>query len=193
MNDTKQQIELFDKIFNYFIEHYINRTQKDKPTKVLFEKMFNVKYDIAQEAINLVCEYGIDLKLLKAYKTGYGNYSVLEMYKMSSINFKDQGGFKKYFKDKERLIKQEPMIKIVNNNTQSQTQTQSQSIEVTQIIKSFENELTVEQIKELNSIIKENNTKDKGKKITDKLLSFGSNVAASILANILTNPQIIGL
>jgi DNA-binding protein Fis len=86
-------------------------------------------------------------------------------------------------------------INLTVNQTQSQSQkqTQKQTIDIEKIIDAFKEELTGKQIKELDLIIKEPDSPEKVRKFTDKLLSFGSNVAASILGNIITNPQIIGL
>lgn len=54
--------------------------------------------------------------------------------------------------------------------------------------------LTVEQIKELKRIIEGNSDNESKKKsICDKLLSFGSDVAANILANLITKPDILAL
>jgi len=99
--------------------------------------------------------------------------------------------------ERPKTIK-EPLMKNINltvnqNQTQTQEQSQKQTIDIEQIIDVLKDELTGKQLKELDLIIKEPNSLEKGKKLTDKLLSFGSNVAAGILGNILINPQIIGL
>lgn len=97
--------------------------------------------------------------------------------------------------NKPEIINKSSMnnINLNVNQTQSQEQTQKQSIKIEEIINALKDELTGKQIKELDSIIKESDSSEKNKKLTDKLLSFGSNVAAGILGNILTNPHIIGL
>jgi len=84
-------------------------------------------------------------------------------------------------------------INFTVNQNQSQEQSQKQSVNIEFIIEVLKENLTGKQIKELDEIIKEPESTEKATKLTDKLLSFGSNVAAGILGNILSNPQIIGL
>lgn len=84
-------------------------------------------------------------------------------------------------------------INLTVNQTQNQEQSQKQTIEIEVIIEAVKEDLTGKQIKELDSIIKESDSPEKSKKLTEKLLSFGSNVTTGILGNILSNPQIIGL
>ena len=84
-------------------------------------------------------------------------------------------------------------LTVNQNQTQSQEQTQKQTIDIEVIINALKDELTGKQLKELDSIIKEPESSDKGKKVVEKILSFGLNVTAGILGNILTNPQIVGL
>ncbi len=107
-----------------------------------------------------------------------------------------------YIIELENLKKPEPIKKSAMNNinltvnqnqTQNQEQSQKLTLEFEIIIHALKDELTGNQIKELDSIIKEPESPEKGKKLVEKLLSFGSNVAAGILGNILANPQIIGL
>lgn len=76
-------------------------------------------------------------------------------------------------------------------NTMSQNQSQSQSIDIDVILESLKNELTGKQYKELETIAQEEIEPKKAlKKIIDKLKSFGEGVLASIVANIITNPNI---
>lgn len=120
------------------------------------------------------------------------------------VKFKSQwkGLLDSYIVELEKLEKPKTANKSAMNNinltvnqnqTQSQEQSQKQTIEIEVIINALKDELTGKQLKELDSIIKEPESSDKGKKVIEKILSFGSNVAAGILGNILTNPQIIGL
>jgi hypothetical protein len=91
-------------------------------------------------------------------------------------------------------IKKQPLnnINVTVSQNQTQEQKQKQSIEIELIVNAIKEELTGKQFKELESIIREPESSSKIKKIVDKLLSFGSDVAAGILGNILANPQIIG-
>lgn len=96
---TQEQIELTDKAFNYIIERYINRTEKDNPTSILFAKMFSVDRSAAQNAINNICSIGQELGILTAQQLDDGNYEIVRMNKTKSTNFKYDGGFKKYFNE----------------------------------------------------------------------------------------------
>jgi hypothetical protein len=79
---------------------------------------------------------------------------------------------------------------IVINNSNSQSQNQSQNIDA--FVKIFEDAFTISQLKELKQIVSaENGNIDKAKpKLIEKIQSFSSNLAPSIVANILTNPTI---
>lgn len=75
------------------------------------------------------------------------------------------------------------------------TQNQSQNQSVNVIIEALKNELTGKQLKEIQEILNEqNNDTQEGKKskVISKLKSFGSDVLSNIVANIITNPSILG-
>lgn len=78
------------------------------------------------------------------------------------------------------------------NNSNSQSQNQEQSIAVNLFLEAIKDDLTGKQVKELKDVLVEcGNDKPKAwKSIVEKLKSFGSDVAANIVANILTNPTI---
>ena len=81
---------------------------------------------------------------------------------------------------------------ILNNNiTQTQEQHQQQDVIVKILLEAAKDELTGKQRKELLAIAEE--TKDPQeahKSILAKLKEFGENVAANIVANIMTSPQV---
>jgi hypothetical protein len=73
------------------------------------------------------------------------------------------------------------------------TQNQHQTVNINLIISALEDELTGTQMKEIKEIMKVHEpVESKKKKISDKLKSFGSDVASNIISNILTNPGIWG-
>ncbi len=73
-------------------------------------------------------------------------------------------------------------------------QFQHQAVNIDVFVQSIKSELSDEQIKQLTEIIKSNaDSKSKKKSIFDKLLSFGSDVAAKILAELITKPEIFGV
>lgn len=86
--------------------------------------------------------------------------------------------------------------KSVNVNTtvtqsQEQKQNQQQDIVVKILLEAAQDELTGKQRKELLAIAQETkDPKEARKGILSKLKEFGEDVSASIVANILTNPQI---
>lgn len=83
-------------------------------------------------------------------------------------------------------------INISINNNNSQSQSQEQSIAINMFLEAIKDDLNGKQIKELKKVIDESgNDKEKAKNgIISKLKSFGSDVAANIVANILINPAI---
>lgn len=84
-----------------------------------------------------------------------------------------------------------PDKKEVNNSGINIQLTQNQSLVVSILNSALENELNHEQMQELIELLKSQETKSQKKnKITEKLISFGSDVTSNILANILTNPNI---
>lgn len=83
-------------------------------------------------------------------------------------------------------------ININFNNTNNQSQNQEQSFAFNLFLESIKDDLTGRQVKELKKVVAENsNDLEKAKPcIIEKLKSFGSDVAASIVANLITNPSI---
>lgn len=83
-------------------------------------------------------------------------------------------------------------IDIAINNTNSQSQNQEQSYAINLFLEAIKDDLKGKQIKELKKIINEaGDDKEKARSgIISKLKSFGSDVVANIVANIITNPMI---
>lgn len=101
MTYTNEQIELFDKVFEYFINFYIYKTQTVSITDSFLSKKLNIDKSLAQFAINEICTIGHNLNILTATKYGYGDFEIVNMEKVKSLTFKSQGGFKKYFANKD--------------------------------------------------------------------------------------------
>lgn len=80
------------------------------------------------------------------------------------------------------------------NNTNSQSQSQEQSYAINLFLEAIKDDLTGRQIKDLKDLITDSgsDTNKARDGIITKLKSFGSDVAANIVANILTNPAIWG-
>lgn len=93
----------------------------------------------------------------------------------------------------EKDGKKEKGINIAINNTNNQSQSQEQSYAINMFLEAIKDDLNGKQIKELKKVLDESgNDKEKARNgIISKLKSFGSDVAANIVANILTNPTII--
>jgi hypothetical protein len=89
--------------------------------------------------------------------------------------------------------KTEPItIKNTINNSNSQSQSQEQSFAVNMFLEAIKDDLTGKQVKEIKEILTEaaNDKEQARKSISEKLKSFGSDVASNIVANIITNPMI---
>ena len=80
------------------------------------------------------------------------------------------------------------------SNTNTQSQNQEQSLAIDMFLEAIKDDLTGKQIKELREVLATSgNDEEKARSgIIEKLKSFGSDVAANIVANILTNPIIGG-
>ena len=87
------------------------------------------------------------------------------------------------------------VITIHQSQTQTQNQSQEQKILHEIFIEAIKDGLTGIQQKELRAILEEHKDDvEKAKpKLVNKILSFGKDVASNILANILINPNLIGL
>ncbi len=86
---------------------------------------------------------------------------------------------------------QDNSVNINTTVTQSQNQNQKQSQEVNLFVDLLKNSLAPYQLEELKELAKSDlSTSEKRLSLKDKILSFGSDVGASVLANILTNPAV---
>ncbi len=86
---------------------------------------------------------------------------------------------------------QDNSVNINTTVTQSQNQNQKQSQEVNLFVDLLKNSLAPYQLEELKEVAKADMpASEKRQNLMDKILSFGSNVGASVLANILTNPAV---
>lgn len=75
----------------------------------------------------------------------------------------------------------------------NQNQSVKQKVSLNIILDAVHNELTGKQLKELQSIIEnDDQPENKKKKVIEKLKSFGTDIATNIIAGILTNPTIYG-
>lgn len=84
-------------------------------------------------------------------------------------------------------------VVITNQNNNENHATQNQTVILNIFIEAIKDEITGNQFKELKNIIKEEPDAAKAKsKIVEKVKSFGENVMANIVSNIITNPAIWG-
>ena len=82
-------------------------------------------------------------------------------------------------------------ININNTLTQSQEQSQEQDLIVNILLEAIKDDLTGKQRKEILEVARDaKTTKEAHQGIMEKLKEFGSDISASIVANILTNPQV---
>lgn len=83
-------------------------------------------------------------------------------------------------------------IQITNNVSQSQTQSQEQDVIVKVLLEAVKDELTGKQRKEILAITEDAKSPEEAHKgIMEKLIEYGESVSASIVANILTNPDVL--
>lgn len=88
-------------------------------------------------------------------------------------------------------VKASKSIQITNNLSQSQTQSQEQNVIVKVLLEAVKDELNGKQRKELLAISETAKSPEEAHKgIVEKLKEYGQSVSASIVANILTNPDV---
>ncbi|MDD2673918.1 MAG: hypothetical protein PHF81_03460 [Flavobacterium sp.] len=88
-------------------------------------------------------------------------------------------------------VSKEDKVSVVVTQENKQNQSTSISITIDFIIDVLKGELRTSEIEEVRDILESDaEPKEKKKRFIDKIKSFGSDVAANILANILTNPQV---
>lgn len=143
---------------------------------------------------NLIRIYGKDsepekqVKLLKASSVYSGGSLILESKKQAE-HLLDS-----LIKEIGRFGLPKPSIAKVEglNITIAQTQNQSVKVNLSLIVESIREELTVAQLKEIQEIIdnKQLVASEKKKSIIQKIVSFGKDVGANIVANIVTNPDL---
>lgn len=92
--------------------------------------------------------------------------------------------------DKNDVVNKTPSQVINITNTQSQSQNQDISINV--FIEALKEELTGSQLKEIINLSKNSSIETAKSTIIAKLKSFGGDVLSNIVANIITNPTILG-
>lgn len=89
------------------------------------------------------------------------------------------------------------VFNITQTQSQEQKQEQSQTQKMLQEVfsEAIKDELTGKQQKEIQAILEEHNDniEEVKPKLLEKLASFGTNVLAGVVGNILTNPAMIGL
>ena len=171
---TQEQIDLFDKIFRIIYEYHVNHNRSINLNPDSLSEHLKCDKDDAEEAFNIVCEIGTELGLLKTYKSGYGNYEVMDLIKLKATYFIDSGGFLSYYNG---LNNDKSSMKIILNL--------HQTIEIQFVFDLLEKELSKTQLQELKEILLSESI-SKREKLIEKISSFGLNVAASVLANLIS-------
>jgi hypothetical protein len=120
MQPTSEQIELMDKVFDDFINHFSFNNKTDlyfDPTNIRdISEKYHISKDKAQFILNEIYQIGHNEKLLVAYKGSFGDYDLVQSLNIILCeNFKYHGGFKKYFSDINKDLSFEQNIKIDNN------------------------------------------------------------------------------
>ena len=129
---------------------------------------------------------------IKQIKHDVNDFTALGGFRYDNLNLcRNQGKAIVEACIKELEILGLPDKKETNNSEINIQLTQNQSLTMNVLNSALENELNQEQIQELIELLKSKDTKSQKKnKITERLMSFGSDVTSNILANILTNPNI---
>lgn len=126
MKYSKEQVEIFDKIFNYYVDYKINRTQREIPTESFLAKKFGIEKKLAHFAVEEISKSGNELELLKANKSGYGDWKINSMDDYKCKQFQEKGGFTGLYdyelsKIEEQLRKSEKEKQIADLDLQDKT------------------------------------------------------------------------
>ena len=121
----------------------------------------------------------IETNKFEKYKSKEGFLSIVAIIKALKT-------YPKSINNPEEKVKETP---IVIHNTQLQNQSQAINI----FIDAIKDDVIGKQLRDLKKIIKnEPNSRKAKSSIIDKLKSFGIDVTSNIIANIITNPSILG-
>lgn len=114
---SAERVKLMDQVFIHMVSYYIEHKDRRYPCDTLYAAMLEIPRDLAQWLINQIAEIGQDLGLLVAQKHGYGQYSIVNMDRISCLDFSSEGGFENHFQYVEDSTgKQAINININGNN-----------------------------------------------------------------------------
>lgn len=205
---NEDDVDLFESLINQG-ENILSRYANEEEEALVNNKEFNLEYDQWRAEVFRLFETHFDLKndivfneigmnqilifkkrgasyveiILRALKACYRiPYHQSKMDKTSNNNLTPM----------KQETSQPININIHNENKQNQNQNQSQELHL--LVDLLKDSLAPFQIKELKEVAQADCPEpEKRQNLINKILSFGSNVGASVLANILMSPQVIGL
>ena len=195
---NEEDITLFESLINQG-ERILNRYNSEQEETLVNSKEFNDEYDQWRTDVFRLFETHFNMKdmvfneigrqhILIYTKRGKTNVEIILRAMRSCYRIP----YHKTATEKaEPKVMQTPVnINIHNENKQSQNQSQ----ELHLIVDLLKDSLAPYQLEELREVAKADvPAPEKRKKLMDKILSFGESFGASVLANILTNPQVIGM
>lgn len=188
-------------------EKILSRYQNEKEEDLVNSKEFNDEYDLWRACVFRLFTTHFDLKNdIVFHEIGMNSVLILKKRSPKYVEILLRAlkacysiPYSRISKKKEIVKTTSPMnpeglqpisININNENTQSQNQSQDMNM----LVDLLKNSLAPYQLNELKEIAKQDiPIPEKRSNLIEKIMSFGANVGASILANMLTNPGVIAL
>ena len=167
----RARIEFFEKL-----ESDVKKASVGNELRILYEKFGN---------------YCANIDIVHAFgNISFSNEVCNEKFRQDLLSNIDMA--KSVCESKRDGLSSNQSFTINNNNQQEQNQTQSFAINL--FVEAIKDDLTGRQVKEIKEVVAESGSDKKKARegIIAKLKSFGSDIAANIVANILTNPVIWG-
>lgn len=198
---NEEDITLFESLINQG-EKILARYKSEQEDTLVSSEVFNSEYDQWRTDVFRLFETHFDLK---------NDIVFSEIGQNSIFIFKKRGAHyveiilramkacyripynKKQAKVQTQCPKEQTQAPVSVNihNTNNQSQNQTQSLDV--FVNLLKESIAPYQLAELKQIASsEAPVEEKRKSLIEKIMGFGSNVAASVLANILTHPEVVG-
>ena len=197
---NEDDVTLFDSLIKQG-EGILKRYKSEKEEDLVNSKEFNDEYDQWRADCFRLFETHFDLKDTVFHEIGMNQMFIMRkrsakyvemilraMNTCYRIPYKK--GSHQSAKADTKVAAQPININIHNENQQSQNQSQELHI----LVDLLKESLAPYQLDELREVASADvPVPEKRKNLMEKILSFGTNVGASVLANILTHPEVIGM
>ena len=199
---NEDDITLFDGLIQQG-ESILSRYNTKDKTEIVNDKDFNDEYDQWRADVFRLFETHFNLKDIVFQEIGQNQLLIMKMRSAKYVEMilrAMKACYKiPYHKTTQMGEPKEDMrtgnsqpINININNENSQSQNQSQNLSL--LVDLLKDSLAPYQLNELKNVAQQDiPVPEKRKNLIDKIMDFGASVGASVLANMLTNPEVLAL